>query len=75
MALKGKKSTITEEQKKARGAALVRMFYGFLGIIVSSVAIVACIAYKGPFYMIAGFLFLMLISIVFIITGNSLYKS
>jgi len=75
MAANNRKSKGADDQKKNRGAALIRMFYGFLGIIVSAISIIACIVYKGPIYLIVSFFSLFMISVILIISGKNLYKS
>lgn len=75
MASSNKKTKKTEDQKKNRGPAIIRMFYGFLGIIVSTISIIACIVYKGPLYLTVSFFSLLMISVILIISGKNLYKN
>lgn len=75
MANKNKKNTVSEEEKRKKSAGFIRLLYGFIGIIVSAISIVACIVYKGPVYMIVSFATLLVISVIFIISGMNLYKN
>ncbi|MCR4676581.1 MAG: hypothetical protein K5634_05065 [Sphaerochaetaceae bacterium] len=75
MANKNKKNTVSAEEKRKKSAAFIRLLYGFIGIIVSAISIIACIVYKGPVYMVVSFVTLLVISVIFIISGMNLYKN
>ncbi len=62
-------------QKKTRAAAFIRLLYGFIGIVVSVISIVACIVYSAPLYLIVGFISLLVLSILLIVSGKNLYKN
>ncbi len=55
------------EKKKNKG--LLKKIYGFLGVVVSVISLAACIAYRGPVYLIASALSLLLISGIILSSG------
>jgi len=67
MAKTTKKPQASQTGRKNNG--LVKKIYGFLGVVVSVISIGACVAYKGPVYIIASALSLLLISGIILSSG------
>ncbi len=61
-------------QTERKNTGLLRKVYGFLGIVVSVISLAACIAYRGPVYLIASCLSLLLISAIILSSGINASK-
>ncbi len=70
-----KKDAVSEQEKKIRATAFVRLLYGFLCGVVSVIALIACIIYAAPLYLTVGFGALLTLSVMLIVSGKNLYKN
>ena len=62
------------KQPEKKNTVLLRKIYGFLGVVVSVISLAACIAYRGPVYIIASALSLLIISGVILSSGINASK-
>lgn len=63
------------KQPEKKNTGLIRKIYGFLGVVVSVISLAACIAYRGPVYIIAGALSLLMISGIILSSGINASKN